>query len=96
MKVHIFLTFLHLQSMELATMDSREVEIHTFGQFGQEELSSSLTLVMLDALIVNLEHRHYLSGKLLFKQLTPILHMSHPLCFFMKGTTADLALFETI
>lgn len=90
-KVHTFPIFLHLLFMELEIMEFKEVEILTFGQFGQEELNFSHTSLTLETSIVNSELKLYQYGKLLSRLLMPILLTSLQLCFFTKDITVDLA-----
>lgn len=95
MKVHIFLTFLHLLFMESEIMEFKEVEILISGQFGQVELNSNHTSRMLETLIVNLELKLYQCGKPSSKLSIQILLMNHQQCYFTKDITVDLALSET-
>ncbi len=54
--------------MESGTTTFREEETSIIGVFGQEVLDFSNMLMQLALLIVNLELKHYLSGKLSVKQ----------------------------
>jgi hypothetical protein len=77
----------------LETITSKEEAIFIIGEFGLVDQVFSNTLMLLVRLIVNLELKPYLFGKLFVKLLMLPTDRTHLQFYFpIKGTEADLEL----
>lgn len=83
--------------MESGTTTFREEETSIIGVFGQEVLDFSNMLMQLALLIVNLELKHYLYGKLSAKQS---MQLTDPIIlrfyYLTKDMEVDSALLQAI
>ena len=95
-KVPIFLTSLHLQCMEWATMVSSGEEISTTGQFGLEELTFSPTRPLWENSTVNSELRPCLFGRPFLRGWLKILTTAILPWPSMRGTIVDSTLLKAI
>jgi hypothetical protein len=83
--------------MELEIITSKEEETFIIGVFGLVEQVLNNIFVLWVHLIVNLELKHYLSGKLFVKLLMqPTDHMTLQFCYLMKDMEVDLELLPVI
>jgi hypothetical protein len=83
--------------MELEIITFKEEEIFIIGVFGLVEQALNNIIMLWVHLIVNLELKHYLSGKLFAKLLMqPTDHIILQFCYLMNGMEAGLELLPII